>query len=160
MNESIIYYKHGAIAALHIRFFGILLVIIGLVIFYKIMALSIILILIGLVIAFSNSGVIINLENNTFQEYNSFFFFKTGENERFDKIDLLYINKNNKSQQMNSPRMTQTHVMKYVQYDAYIKFDNGDKLHLLTEKDKAKLFSKLEPVVKHVGIPITDNTQE
>jgi hypothetical protein len=61
---------------------------------------------------------------------------------------------------MNSPRMVQTRTSKYVQYDAYIKFDNGDKLHLISNKDKVKLISKLEPIVKHIGISITDNTQE
>jgi hypothetical protein len=157
-KENVITYKHGALAAKHIQFFGILLFIIGLVVFLKMVILSIFLMLIGLLIVLSNSGLKLDFEKSTFQEYNSFLFLKTGEKEHFNKIDLLYINKINISQQMNSPTMAQTHTTKYVQFAAYIKFDNGEKIHVLTEKDKVKLVLKLEPIVNKTGISITDNT--
>ncbi|MEM9341398.1 MAG: hypothetical protein AAGA66_21900, partial [Bacteroidota bacterium] len=45
------------------------------------------------------------------------------------------------------------------EYNAYLKFEDGNKLHLLTKKDKSKLIKKVTEVAEFLQSPITDYTK-
>jgi hypothetical protein len=105
------------------------------------------------------SGTEIDTVNKVYREYTSFFyFFKNGKKIKYSGIEKLYINRANVTQRMYSARTTQSSTFSNTEYNAYVKFDNGEKIQLLTKRNKETLLQELQKVAKSLNVPIQDNT--
>jgi hypothetical protein len=56
---------------------------------------------------------------------------------------------------MYAPRTSTSSTLEYAVYNAYLKFSNGEKIHLKKARDKNKLAQILKPLSEAVGIDIT-----
>jgi hypothetical protein len=116
---------------------------------------------IGAVFLFTgHSGTEIDGINKTFREYNSYLFVKFGETKKYNGIEKIFINGSKESQTMYTAHTTSSTTFTHLVYDAYLKFDNGEKIFLTGRKDKNKLIRVLEPVVKRLTVQVVDNTRE
>lgn len=106
----------------------------------------------------AHEGTEINPVNKTYREYTSFFLFKTGSFESYDRIERIFINRSKESQQLYTARTSHSTTFEYDYYNAYLKFSNGEKIHLQKTKDKEKLMAVLKPLSEAVRVEVTDNT--
>lgn len=120
--------------------------------------LAVVLIPISLFILTGKSGIEIDLSSRQYRSYYSFYLLKFGKWLEFHSIEKIYINKNNVSQKIYTAHTNQSSTFHSSQYDAYIKFGNGEKEYLASSKDLQKVTDKIEPLSKAVGISIVDNS--
>jgi hypothetical protein len=106
----------------------------------------------------AHEGTEIDPANKTYREYTSFFLFKTGKFEPYDHIEKIFINRSKESQQLYTARTSHSATFEYDFYNAYLKFSNGEKIHLQKTKNKEKLMDTLKPLSEAVAIEVTDNT--
>ncbi|MBX2961414.1 MAG: hypothetical protein KF687_02810 [Cyclobacteriaceae bacterium] len=106
----------------------------------------------------AHEGTEINPENKTYREYTSFFVFKTGRFKSYAEIELIFINRAKESQQMYTAHTTHSSTFENMVYNAYLKFSNGEKIHLQKTKDKERLMTKLKPLCDTLGVDLIDNT--
>ncbi|MBX2944334.1 MAG: hypothetical protein KF725_00770 [Cyclobacteriaceae bacterium] len=106
----------------------------------------------------AHEGTEINPATKTYREYTSFFFFKTGRFKSYTEIELIFINRAMESQQMYTAHTTHSSTFENMVYNAYLKFSNGEKIHLQKIKNKEKLMAVLKPLSEAVQVEVTDNT--
>lgn len=112
----------------------------------------------GLVIMISYEGVEIDHLEKTYREYTSWLVFKTGNWVTYDAIEKVYIKKKVETQKMYSAHTSKSATFSREVFDAYLKFESGEKVLLLSKKSKADLLKRFEGFTKSVGIPLVDNT--
>lgn len=106
----------------------------------------------------AHEGTEINPANNTYRQYTSFLFFKTGKFEFYDQVEKIFINRSKESQQLYTAHTSHSATFKYDFYNAYLKFSNGEKIHLQKNKNKEKLMATLKPLSETVRVEVTDNS--
>jgi hypothetical protein len=114
--------------------------------------------ILGFLALVAYEGTEINPTTKTYREYTSFFFFKTGKFEPYDSIEKIFINRSKESQQLYTARTSHSATFEYDYYNAYLKFSNGEKIHLQKTKNKAELMAVLRPLSEGVQVEVTDNT--
>jgi hypothetical protein len=107
----------------------------------------------------SHEGTEIDTVNKTFRSYTSFFFFKTGEFEKYTEVERIFINSGNQSMKMYSAHTSLSTTIKERVFNAYIKFSNGEKVHLLTSKSKEDVMKKLVPISNLLKMEIVEVVQ-
>jgi hypothetical protein len=117
---------------------------------------SIVLVTVGLTLLTGYSGTDVDPVNNTFREYNSYLFMRTGATEKYDRIERILINDEKVATHTAHP--SRLYFFNSIVYNAYIKFVDGRKLFLTSRKDKAKLIKLLSQVVTVLSVDLTDNT--
>jgi hypothetical protein len=111
----------------------------------------------GLVIT-ASEGTEIDLSNNTFLEYKSFFFIKSGTIEKFNGMEKIFINASKTKQRLYTPYTTKSSLYENIVYNAFLKFDDGTKVHLMQKKKKALLMKRLDKIAADLGVPVEDQT--
>jgi hypothetical protein len=107
----------------------------------------------------SFNGTEIDTANRYYREYTAFFYFlRTGKKIKYTRIEKLYINRAKVTQRMYSARTTQSSTFSNTEYNAYVKFDNEEKIQLLNKRNKETLVRELQKVSTFLKVPITDNT--
>lgn len=158
MNKSYVDIKSGCLFPIQFQFFGVLLIIITIVLFVTYPLWSILTLLLSLLIFTSTSGIEFNPTNKTYRPYHSFLFIKTGKALPYDEIEKIYINGSHVTQRIYTAHTAQSATFKNKEFDAYVKFTNGKKEYLLTDKKKELLIEKLRALSASLNIEITDNT--
>ena len=102
-------------------------------------------------------GIQFNRLTKLYRTYNSFFFLKFGKWKEYIAIEMIYINSANVSQKIYT-RITEGPTLSYVEYKAYILFNDGKKEFLTSSKNKNKLFEKITPLAQFTNLEIIDNT--
>lgn len=113
------------------------------------------LIVLGLFILTAYNGTEIDLKEKIFREYNSFFYYKSGEKETFNSIDQIYITTSRVSQEIYT-KITTTSTIRSVVYNVYIVFNGDHKVHLVSKKNKDKALKSIEVLLKETGLKLSD----
>ena len=119
--------------------------------------LALILLVVGLTVISALEGTEIDTGKKVYREYTQFFFFlKTGKTETYESIEKIFVTKRKESQQLYTARTTHSSTFENVVYNAYLKFSDGEKVHLFSGKNKEKVMEKLSPVAKELGSELID----
>lgn len=148
--------KSGPLFPWQFRLVAVLAIIGAVAIFQDHYWVSAVLILVGVIGLVSYEGTEVNAENKTFREYTSLLFIKTGKFSNYLEVEKIYITRSKQSQQMYTAHTTHSSVFEDVVYNAFLKFESGEKVHLLTSKDKDKLVKVLEPLCKKLTMDVVD----
>ena len=136
---------------------GIVLIIAAsLIIERTIVALAFI-ILCGLVLT-TSEGTEIDLKEKTFREYKSFFFIKTGTKEQYSGMEKIFINASKSRQQMYTAHTTKSSIYENIEYNAFLKFDDGTKVQLLQRRKKADLMKRVKKIASELDVLVDDQT--
>ncbi len=103
-------------------------------------------------------GTEINSTNKTYREYTSFLFFKAGKFQPYTDINKIFINRSKESQKMYTAHTLHSSTFEDVVYNAWLKFSNGEKIHLLKSKSKDRLMRVLKPLSEAIQVEITDHS--
>jgi hypothetical protein len=144
--------KQEALVPTSFKFFGFLLMIggliafrfygdIGILIFRNVLGIG--LISLGIFLATAYYGLRIDIDSRTYTVYTFAFGMKFGKPVKFGNITNFYINRVSTSSKMTSYG-GHRHATEAYSYKAFMKLDNGDKVHMDTDLAEARLEEKLE----------------
>lgn len=119
---------------------------------------SLILFLVSALILTSAEGTEINTANNTYREYTSYMFLKSGKFNSFPPIEKIYITKGKETQTMHTAHTNHSSTFESILHNGYLKFSSGEKIHLLREKKKDSLIQKLTPLSQGLKVEIVDHS--
>lgn len=132
--------KSGLLFPFQFHILGYVLLFAGLALIFINIWASIILILLGGAIVSAFSGI--EIKDDKFREYNSFFFIKNGKWEPLRKVEKIFIKRVKISQKLYG-RANQSSTIRNAVYKAFLKFQNGKTVFLYEHKNKDKLETKL-----------------
>lgn len=115
---------------------------------------AVICIMSGVIVLTTSYRLEIDLENKTYKDYVWFLGMKNGKTARYENIQYLFIKKSKISQQLNS-RVSSTTITKDA-FNAYLKFSEEEKIHLLTSESKTVLVKKLRNIANMLQVKIVD----
>ena len=118
---------------------------------------GIIFLLLGILFVSSYEGIEIDRDEKKYRMYNSFFFIKQGGWQGYNEFVKLYINPVKTSQEIYS-KITTTSTIREVEYQAYLKKNNEEKLYLMADKNRDQLLRHLAPLSEYLDLEIVDNT--
>lgn len=151
-------FRFGVLFPWTFRFLGALAAIGALFLLLDLSWPGIPLLIIGLVVVFANEGAEIDHQKKVYREYTSFLLLKTGRWIPYDSIEKVYINRKLESLKMYTAHTSKSATFKHEVYDAYLKFSSGERILLLSKKNKDALLMRLQPFIQSLQIQILDNT--
>ncbi|HEY3403760.1 MAG TPA: hypothetical protein VGK59_10260 [Ohtaekwangia sp.] len=134
------------------------LMIIGLPVLFESWLVGTILLVISITIFTTHYRVRIDLVNKTYHDYLWIWGMKHGEKGRFEIIEYIFIKKATVSQPMRAIAASST-VRKEV-FDAYLKFSDHAKIHLLTGDNKKTVMDKVNGMASRINVTVVDYTAE
>jgi hypothetical protein len=112
-------------------------------------------ILVGCIVVWTTHyGFEIDFSSKKYREYAWILGIKTGEPIRFDRIEYLFVKKITMSQTMHSKITTASFSSE--EYRGFIKFNEDDKIHFITGKNRETLIEKIKPTAKQMGVALFD----
>ena len=99
----------------------------------------------------------LDLVTKTYHDYLWVLGMKIGEKGSFDAVEYVFIKKAKVSQTVHA-RVASTTIEKEV-CDAYLKFSNGNTLHLFTKDSREAVLHKLKKIAEQLKTEIIDYTQ-
>ena len=148
--------KFGSLLPWHVRLVAVGAIVVAFAILQNYWWVSLLIIAASFFILVSHEGTEIDPVKKTFRSYTSFFFFKTGEFEKYTEAEKIFINSGNQSTKMYSAHTSLSTTITERVFNAYIKFSNGDKVYLLTSKSKEDVIKKLTPLTKALRVEILE----
>ena len=106
----------------------------------------------------TSEGTEIDLKEKTFREYKSFFFIKTGTKEQYSGMEKIFINASKSRQQMYTAHTTKSSIYENIEYNAFLKFDDGTKVQLLQRRKKADLMKRVKKIASELDVLVDDQT--
>ena len=112
----------------------------------------------GASILTAHEGTEINPSTRTFREYNSFLFLKRGRNKKYSAIEKIFVNSGKVSQRIYTAHTMNSGIFTNMEYNAFLKFEDGVKVFLVSHKNKNRLLLKLNKIGRALNVPVVDNT--
>jgi hypothetical protein len=100
--------------------------------------------------------LMIDLDQRVYHDYVWIMGMKHGKPASFEKIDYLFIKKSHTVQNMYA-RVYTTTLRKDV-YDAYLRFSETKKIHLVTRESKHRLVKQVKSLAAQLGVEVIDYT--
>ncbi len=157
MGKSTINIRSYKLFPFHFQVLGILFLILTAILVLESPYFAPLFFLSGAAILTGYRGVQFDLSKKSYREYNSFLFIKFGKWENFDAVEKIYVNSANVSQYAYTMVTTGT-TIRSVEYNAYAKLGNDQKVHLICSKNKKKLTQKLSEMASLFQLEVIDNT--
>jgi hypothetical protein len=137
-----------------IRFVSILLIPAGLLFIFVNLIAGAIFLISAVVVLTTHYRLEVDLENKVYRDYVWFLGLKNGKTSRYENIEYLFIKKSKVSQNLNSRISTKT-ITKNM-FDGYLKFNEAEKIHLLTKENKTVLITRLKTMAEGLQVKIVD----
>jgi len=160
---AIINIKQEYLLPFHIRIFGILLVVFGLLGFGIsllilvnegkqdwLIWLSPLLFILATFITFTHYRLIIDPDHRTYTVLTRMPLIKSGQPEQFNHISNIYINPVKETTTYTTRSAMRYDSTKQL-YKAFMKLDNGEKIHLDTDSDEQKLEGRVDKYIEALG---------
>lgn len=140
---------------------AVLFIIIALVVIADRPAIAAILSFLALLIFTARGGLEIDLENQTYREYMSFFFImRMGKPVKFNSVENIFINSGNVSRKIYTAHTSESSTFKDRKYNAFVKFSNGGKVKIMSRKDKQPLLEYSSALARQMNTSVVDYTAD
>jgi membrane-bound ClpP family serine protease len=159
MDKNKIDIKYGRLFPWQFLFIGGIVLVIGLALLVENTLASIVLISVGGFILSGSEGTEIDKAAKWYREYNAFFFIKSGRNVVYSGIEKIFINTSKSKQKMYTAHTTHGSVYENVDFNGFLKFNDGTKIQLLRKRKKADLLKGLQKIASFLEVQIEDNTE-
>lgn len=159
MSKNRVDIKYASLFPLPFRFIAILICLFGLSLVMERTILAIVLIIVSGFVLTGYEGTEIDIASHSYREYQSFFFIKSGSMLKYSGIEKIFVNTTKTKQQVYTAHTTKSSVFEDVEFNGFLKFDNGTKIHLLSKRKKTDLIKALEKLSRLLKVPVEDNTR-
>ncbi|MGC1241884.1 MAG: hypothetical protein WA874_09855 [Chryseosolibacter sp.] len=156
-HKSTVDIKSGWLFPFQFLVLGFVFLIAGIVVVVPHPIIGIVLVLAGAVILTAHEGTEIIPAAQSYREYNSILFIKSGKGKRYTSMEKIFINPVKVRQTMYTAHTLQSSSFSNLEYNAYLKFSDGVKVFLLAGKNKRKVINKLQGIADTLNIPLQDN---
>ena len=116
-----------------------------------------ILLVIAAFVLTSYEGTEINPVDRTIREYYAFFFVKTGKAITYDTIHGISIHSAKISQRMFTAHTTRSSTFSHITYNAYLKYDDDQKIFLFRARDKGKVLDRAGTIAARLKTQVQDH---
>ncbi|MEX1240434.1 MAG: hypothetical protein WEB30_11975 [Cyclobacteriaceae bacterium] len=158
VRKSTVDIKSGRLFPFQFLVLGFIILLSGFAVVGPYMIIGIILIIAGAVILTAHEGTEIMPDSNSYREYNSILFIKTGKGKKYQRIEKIFINPVRVSKTIYTAHTSSSSTFQDVEYNAYLKFSDGEKIFLLSGKNKNRIRNRLKIIAETLNIPLQDNT--
>ncbi len=158
MNKNTIDVKTGILFPWPFLFLAVILLIVSVSLIAAKTVVAIVLAIGSMVVLSGYSGIEIDTSQKVYREYMSFLFIKSGKKISYDGIEKIFINTSKVRRQMFTAHTTKSSIYSNVEFNGYLKFDDGTKVHLLSKRQKEKLIKHLNKIAAVLQVQIEDNT--
>jgi hypothetical protein len=158
MNKNKVDIKYASLFPLPFRFLALLFFMFALALILERTILAIVLMVVSGFVISGYEGTEIDMATNTYREYKSFFFFKSGTMMKYSGIEKIFVNTTKTTQQFYTAHTTKSSIFDDIEFNGFLKFDNGEKIHLLRKRKKSDLINALEKISALLKVPVEDNT--
>ncbi len=141
----------------HFQLLGLVFLFMGMVLIVFSPYFSPIPLLLGGLMLTGYRGIKFDRATRVSRDYHSFLFFKFGKWKKYGQVEQIFINSSKVSQKVYT-MVTSGTTIENLDYNAYIIFEDGEKLYLLSDKNKDKLRKKLTGIVDFFQSDINDYT--
>ncbi len=160
MPKNAIDIKFGSLFPWPFQLLAGILLVIGLSIVLEKPILSALLILGSGFVLSGYTGTDVDKTKNLYREYNAFFLIKHGKKIKYTGLEKIFINSSKVKQRLYTAHTTHSSTFTNTEFNAYLKFEDGTKIHLLTMRKKENLKRDLKRISTFLEIPVEDNTIE
>ena len=115
--------------------------------------------ILGLLMIWNRHGLEIDLSQKTYKQYVWIFGYKSGKEVRFKRIDKIFINQVSEGQTATSWGGQIIDYSKEV-HKAFLKFDNGEKVHFMTHPNRDVLNQRIKSYLDPLDESIANTTLE
>jgi hypothetical protein len=112
----------------------------------------------GILILTAYEGTEINPGSRTYREYNSFLFLKKGKRKKYGSIEKIFVNSGKVTQKVYTAHTMTSATFSRVEYNAWLKFRDGEKLFLASARNKEKLLKRLNEIAGKLNTSVVDST--
>ena len=141
------------------KLLAILFIITSLLIISNSPVISSVLSFLALLIFTARGGLEIDMDNYIYREYMSYFFLlRVGKPVRFDAIEKIFINSGEVSNTMYTAHTSKSSTYKHQEYNAFIKFSNGDKIKIIGHRNKDDVEAYASAMAGRLKVPLVDYT--
>lgn len=151
--------KSGRLFPWHFLFLAVVFSAFGLAIIGEHPLLSAFLLAGSVLVLSAHSGTDINIKEHVYREYMSFLFIKTGKWIKYQSMERIFINKTKLSQRAYTAHANQSSTFTHYEFNAYLKFEDGTKVHLLSNKSKEKMLQRVDTLAEFLRLPVVDTTE-
>ena len=149
-----IYFRSESYFPWHVKFVAVTLVFVGGLLLFKNEWLGIFILVGCAAVLTSHYGIAIDPSKKLYSEYVWLLGIRTGSNKPFNAIEYIFIKPNRQTQTMNL-RAVSSDVTKDI-FDAYLKFSESEKIHLLTLESKTALTKKVKTLAAQLNVRVVD----
>lgn len=145
----------------HFKILAVIFIVIALIIISNYPLIAAILSFLSLLIFTARGGLEIDLEKNIYREYMSFLWIiRIGKPVKIKAVEYIFINSDTVSRKKYTAHTSQSSTFKNREYNAFIKFSNGDKIKIMSRKNKQPLLEYSTALAKQMGTSLVDYTEE
>ena len=159
MAQNIIDIKTGNLFPWPFQVLAVILSLIGLSVIAGQLVLGLCLLGASMFVFSGYSGIEIDKANGSYREYLSFLFLKSGKKIKYGAIEKIFINSSKVKQQMHTAHTSHSSIFTDIEFNGYLKLENGDKIHLLTKRKKEKLVLELNKIALFLNVQIDDTVE-
>mgnify|MGYP001816433816 CR=1 FL=1 len=152
--------KTGSIFPWHFQLIAVVIVIGSVALFLTNMVLSLVLLIVGMAMLTSYSGILVDTSKKTYRAYYSVLQLKIGDVVSYEGIEKIFVNANKESQKIYTSHTLDSNTFKNIVYDGYLKFMDGNKIHLISKKNKPAVMHKLNEYADFLAVELQDNTPD
>jgi hypothetical protein len=128
----------------------------GFLVYYPL--LSVVFLLVSALIFTSYEGVRFDRARGTYCEYTSYLYIKTGQTHPYQAVEKVFVNAGQVSQKMYTAHTNDSSTFRNTEYRGWVKFDNGSKLFIDSNKQKGVITSKLGLLADYLQTELVDHT--
>ncbi len=158
MDKSKVTFRSGSLFPFQFQYFAILLSIFSLLLLIGYPFFSPLALIPALIIFTGSFGLEILPEEKRYRTFNSILFIKKGQWKSYSDIEKIYVTTSSRSQKVYT-RVTEGPTIRNEYYNAYMKFADGNKEFLQSNKHKGALIKNLQKLSDRFGLEITDHTE-
>ena len=150
--------RYGSLFPWPFQLIAVIVLIAGLSLIIDRTLVSICLILGSGLILSASEGTEIDRAEKTYRDYKSFFFLKSGSKVPYSGIEKIFINTSKSKQTMHTAHTNKSSIFENIEFNGFLKFDDGTKIQLLQKRKKGDLINALNSISKFLNVPVEDNT--
>jgi hypothetical protein len=139
---------------LQVKIVAVALIIVGFVAMINSLWIGVVVLVASALALTTHYGIEIDTGKKTYREFVSLFGIPIGNDKSYYAIEYIFVRPNRETRTMHS-RITSATITNDV-YDAFLRFSEHEKIHLIRTNNRARLLKKVDLFAKTLGVEVVE----